>query len=148
MDDKERVQAYISLYKQQMERYTKTQDIEWKGNFGIWTLLAGAIYLAATRPTTISRPLAGSVLIVLTALHCGWLWAVHSSGEIDKGLWVEYRGKALLLLDARSSASSKHKRPFWKELVWLCLEVGVTAVLSLILYAVLFWQASGAKPAA
>jgi hypothetical protein len=95
MEEKEQVQAFISLYKQQMERYGKTQDIEWKGNFGVWALLAGASYLAAKEPVTLSRCTTGVVLLLTVIVHGGWLLNVHSSERFDKRLWVEYRRRAL-----------------------------------------------------
>lgn len=33
MDNKDKVDAYINLYKQQMDRYNKAQDIEWSELF-------------------------------------------------------------------------------------------------------------------
>lgn len=145
MDDKDRVEAYINLYKQQMERYKNTQNIEWKGNFGVWALLAGAIYLASGKEgATVPLSVAAPVLLLVIAIHLGWLISVHSSEEEDKKLWVQYRGKALRLLQhgggTQADGADWVKRPWYKELIWLVLEVGMTASLSVTLFAILYWR--------
>jgi hypothetical protein len=83
MEEKDKVEAYISLYKQQMERYGKTQDIEWKGNFGVWALLAGASFLAAKEPVTLSHCTTGLVLWLTVVVHGIWLHNIHSSERFD-----------------------------------------------------------------
>lgn len=50
MDDEQRLNACLTLYKQQMEHYHKTQDVEWKGTFGAWTF--GVAMLCATLQPT------------------------------------------------------------------------------------------------
>jgi hypothetical protein len=141
MEEKEQVQAYISLYKQQMERYGRTQDIEWKGNFGVWALLAGASYLAAKETVTLSRLTTGTVLLLTVIVHFGWLLNIHNSERFDKRLWVEYRRWALDII--RPGHGEEPFRHSWlKEFVWILLEVGMTTILSLVLFALLFWRAN------
>jgi hypothetical protein len=144
MDDKDKVQAYISLYMQQMERYNKTQDIEWKANFGIWTLLAGSIYLAAKERVIVSPCLTAIVLAVLVSVHFGWLLAIHSSEAFDKKLWVKYRNDALLLVHSGAKLVPD-VRPWYREPLWVLLEVGMTAVLSLVLFSIMFWRLTAPK---
>jgi len=44
--DKERLETCVELYKQQMDHYHHTQEVEWKGTFGAWSM--GAAAVAAT----------------------------------------------------------------------------------------------------
>lgn len=140
MEDKERVEAYISLYKQQMDRFSKTQDIEWKGNFGIWALLAGAIYLAAKEPINIPLSVAGIVLIVLVLVHLGWLSAVHYSERCDKRFWVEYRRRTLDIIQP-NHGEPPFKYSWIREAFWILLEAGMTLILGGLLFAILIWRA-------
>lgn len=140
MNDKERAEIYLSLYRQQMERYCKTQDVEWKANFGVWTLLAGAIYLAAKDTVAISGCLTAVILIGLVSVHCAWLLAMHRSENFDKRLWVQYRGKALRLADPDHHGSDDFRRDWWAEVIWLLLEVGMTIMLSVVLFSMLLWR--------
>jgi hypothetical protein len=41
-----KLETCVTLYKQQMEHYHKTQDVEWKGTFGAWTIVAVAVATA------------------------------------------------------------------------------------------------------
>jgi hypothetical protein len=141
MDDKDQVDAYINRYKQQMDRYSRTQEIEWKGNFGVWALLAGAVYFAGTN-RSIAIPLCfiGPMLLVLTLVHMGWLLNIHSSERFDKKLWAEYRLRASQIIQPNAPDEGTFKHSWIKEAVWILLEVGVTTLLSLALLALLFWR--------
>jgi hypothetical protein len=97
MDEEKRAELFVDLYKQQMEHYRHTQTVEWKGNFGIWTLLAGAIYLAKNNSFCIPASFALAPLAA-PALHCLWLVMVLQSEQFDKHLWVRYRKEALEIL--------------------------------------------------
>jgi hypothetical protein len=145
MSDKEKVEAYISLYKQQMDRFGKTQDVEWKGNFGVWALLAGAIYLASGKEgASVPLSVAAPILLLVIVIHLGWLKSVHRSEEVDKRLWVQYRGKAIRLLQpvvTPDDGADWIERPWYREVFWLLLEVGMTAILSAALFAILYWRA-------
>jgi hypothetical protein len=148
--DEKRVEAFLSLYKQQMEHFHQTQGIEWKGNFGIWTLLAGAVYFAGQRSIGIPHLFAVIALTLLILIHGCWLFKVHSSETEDKKFWARYRGEALQLIRGNQSLKEdeeekKTKRSYSTEFIWLFLEVGVTILLCALLYATLFAasQASG-----
>jgi hypothetical protein len=141
MNDKERAEIYVSLYKHQLDHYERTRDVEWKANFGIWTLLAGAIYLAAKETVTISRPLTAVGLTGVIVVHFFWLLAVQRSESSEVRLYSEYRHKALLLVDPEDRRPSDLRRyPWYKTLVWLVLEVGMTTILSVGLFSMLFWR--------
>ena len=104
MSQNDRVEAYIELYRQQMDHYHKTQQVEWKGNFGVWTLLAAAIYLASEKPIAANHCIVAAIIVpfivvvVAVSVH-GWcLYKIHCSEECDKKYWARYRREARLLL--------------------------------------------------
>jgi hypothetical protein len=138
MNDSERVQALLDLYKQQMGQFQHTQDIEWKANFGIWTLLAVSIYVATTKSVRIHRGcLAFVALLIVVVVHTVWLLFVHSSELADKQLWSRYRLEALAIV---RNAHTEHKheglfcRSVMREFSWLSVEMMITTLLCLFLY--------------
>ena len=145
MDSKDQLAAYLKLYERQMAHYEATQGVEWKGSFGVWTLLAAAVYLAsqnltAENPVIIDRGLA-MVFLLPVAIHGSWLLRMHWSGEFDKKLWSRYRRAAReILLAANQANAAAQVLPsdeeeyrglgFWRRAWWLALQVGVTAGLA------------------
>jgi hypothetical protein len=123
-----------------MERFRQTQAVEWKCNFGVWTLLAGAIYFVAQHPINIRSCIALVILSVFVILHGCWLYKIHQSEQFDKVLWVRYRKEALRLLHGDSGVyedETKSKRSFRDEATWLLMEVGITLLLCALLLSVL-----------
>lgn len=141
LEPKDRVAAYISLYKQQMERAAKTQDIEWKGNFGVWALLAGAIYFAAREHVVALSCRKTEVMLALVIIvHTLWLLRIHGSFAFDKKLWDGYRTKTLEIIEPGATQGKPYKRSWFAESVWILLEVGMTTILSLVLLVILFFR--------
>ena len=136
MEDEKRVQQFLTLYKQQMQRCRDTQGVEWKANFGVWTLLAGAIYFAAQHSIHVTHFAAGSMCIGTFVIHAWWLVKIHYSEEADKELWVRYRREALSLLLGGQTHRLRHEnyspRTWWKETQWLIVETWPTPVLAAI----------------
>jgi hypothetical protein len=138
--------AYISLYKQQMDRFNNTQDVEWKANFGIWALLAGAIYFAAQKSVTVPKGWVVLVLCCAVVVHYVWLRLIHDSQQLDKDLFSLYRRRAAQILECEKEQEDLLSRSKWyrkpwvrvRELVWTCLEVGMTGLLCLLLFVMLF----------
>jgi hypothetical protein len=145
MGEKDKVDAYINLYKQQMDRFGQTRDIEWKGNFGIWGLLAGAIYLAAKEHVRIALWVAICILAALWLVHLMWLLAVHASEHDDKERWNRYRSKALDIMWP-GHGEGPYKINKWGEIRWLLLEAGITAILSCVLVMLLQMQDIACPP--
>jgi hypothetical protein len=137
-DNAQRIKSFLDLYQQQMERFHQTQEVEWKANFGVWSLLAGAIYLARDRPLNLSTCLAWLIFSV-PAIHAWWLSKVHRSLEADKELWCRYRGEALSSLRGNAvllpHEEYKPKSTIEKT-IWIALPVSMTLLLAL-LFAVL-----------
>ena len=131
MDEEKRAQLFVDLYKQQMEHYHHTQTIEWKANFGVWTLLAGAIYLAKERFVSIPPCYALIILGIAPAIHGFWLYKVLASEQTDKKFWVRYRQEALLLLRSTPVLPDEQQweRGIGTTILWLVVEVGVTFLL-------------------
>src|SRR5580658_6410202 len=121
MNEEKRAQLLVDLYKQQMEHYQHTQTVEWKGNFGIWTLLAGAIYLAKEKPTSIEPLYSWVVLVTAPILHFLWLFMVLRSEQFDKRLWVQYRKEAVELLRGRPALPEEtaSERGKLRTCIWL-----------------------------
>jgi hypothetical protein len=131
-DDK-KLEACLTLYKQQMEHYHKTQDIEWKGTFGAWTLV-GAAVAATFQPTWhVPSGVWGFPILVVPLLHCVWLLTIHNSEEEDKVFWTKYRNEACALAGLQKEPDYP-KRTWWNELTWLVTEAGIT-----LGFAGLFW---------
>jgi hypothetical protein len=129
------ISVYLELYKQQMERFHQTQEIEWKANIALWTLLAGAIYLAKDHNLGVPKCFVYFAATGIVLLHCCWLVKVQSSEHIDKVLWMRYRSDALALLRP-GKCPRKHETEAddrgWTPL-WLLLEVGMTTILAALL---------------
>lgn len=133
MEEEKRAELFVDLYKQQMERFHQTQEIEWKANIALWTLLAGAIYLARDHCLGIPRCVAYIAAFVIVLLHGCWLGKVHSSEHIDKILSTRYRSDALLLL---RGSLLKHEGETGERIfapLWLALEIGMTLILAAFL---------------
>jgi hypothetical protein len=128
------VQAYLELYKQQMERFHQTQEVEWKANISLWTLLAGAIYLAKDHCLGIPRCIAYFAVFLIVVLHGCWLRKVHSSEQTDKIFWTRYRMEALMLLRGKNVHKDEEEvgQRKW-AFAWLSLELGMTLILSTFL---------------
>lgn len=78
LEGKDKLDAYLKLYERQMAHYENTQNVEWRGSFGIWTLLAAAVYwasqnLTAARPVVIDSWLVLALFLVPVTLHGSWL---------------------------------------------------------------------------
>jgi len=124
MDEAKRVEALLALYKQQMEHFRHSQQIEWKANFGVWTLLAGAIYVVPKDAIHIPHCLAAIALFLVAFIHAAWLLKLHESEMCDKELWIRYRNEVLPLIRGNDTIH-KHEKPWERSLgqqmTWLSL---------------------------
>lgn len=133
---KERVDAYLSLYQQQMARHDKLQQVEWKGTFGAWTLMAAAAYFVLQHELHIGWW--ATTGLVIAGIHSLWLLGIHRSEEFDKALWTRYRAEVLRLLEGHAAPETvpeeRHYAPWSRARVfsWLALESGVTWCLALV----------------
>lgn len=138
LDDKKKLDAYLDLYKAQMEHFRNTEQIEWRVTFAAWTLLVALIYAAAAKG--IRLPGMAWIVFVVPLFHICWLYLIQGSEDVDKSLWVSYRRKALDLLGHSTSSGhldSWRRRPLWKHSIWILVEAGVTLVLALVAWTVL-----------
>lgn len=137
-DAARRVELLLELYKQQMEHYHKTLEVEWKCNFGVWTLLAGAIYIVTKEHVSIPRSCAVSlVLVAATCVHGLWLGKIHHSEVADKKYWTRYRAEALQIIRGANTLEMDEKpwdRTTWQRMTWLTLEVMVTFLLCVFFF--------------
>lgn len=142
----DRVNALLDLYREQMEHFRHTEQIEWKGNFGVWTLLAGAIYLSAKESIRIDLRWPLPLLGIAWLSHAFWLYKIHRSEVFDKELWTRYRAEALRLIRNTPVHPDEQpwKRRWWEELMWLVSEIVLTFLLCafLLYFLTLHRQAS------
>ena len=141
--DKDKLDGNLRLYERQMTHYEKTQDVEWKGSFGIWTLLAAGIAWALKDRFAIPADAWRFALIGVVSVHTLWLLLVHQSEEADKKLWSRYRDSADAMLG--HAVSTKRSgwcqrlglRIYWlgRRLLWLAVEAGITAGLAVLLWS-------------
>jgi hypothetical protein len=135
MDDNKCAELFVDLYKQQMERFRQTQEIEWKANIALWTLLAGAVYLTKDHYLGIPSCAAYLAAFVIVVFHGLWLGKVHSSEHIDKRLWMRYRSDAIALLrpdkPLRKYETEAEDREWAPS--WLLLEIGMTTIIAAFL---------------
>lgn len=136
-EDEKTAKTFISLYKQQMERFHQTQEIEWKVNIAFWTLLAAGTYLARGKGLAICPCAAWVLVFVVVTLHLWWLLMIHKSEQTDKKFWVRYRAEALAIIRGKpvhDDEKEEHSnRSGFDELLWLVPEVGMTALLVSVL---------------
>jgi hypothetical protein len=130
---KEVADGYLRLYERQMSHFEKTQEVEWKGNFGVWTLLAAAIAWASQRPEE-TWPVVPTlvVLVLVVAGHALWLYLIHGSEQRDKAFWCKYRDAAERLL-GRTIPEPPKPRTRWRALRWFASEWFVTLALAVVL---------------
>ena len=140
-----KAEAYLRLYERQMTHFEKSQELEWKIGFGIWTLLAAASFWAvqnrsATKPIVLDHWLL-LLVFALAPIHAFWLWRVYESKAFDKKLWTRYRFEARSLLLAPASVPKdewESERDLRSAVVWLVLEAGITIVLAIVLVRILW----------
>jgi hypothetical protein len=136
--DETPVKALLDLCKLEIEHEEHMQQIEWKCNFGIWTLLAGAIYIVTKEPVQMSRSWTGACLSVLTILHVCWLYGVRRSEEFDKESWTDHRSRVLRLIGA--AETEKDSRGWTRSLLHRVLWLSVEGMMTFLLCAFLFFS--------
>jgi hypothetical protein len=133
-----KLEAYLTLYKAQMEHFRHTSQIEWRVTFAAWTLLVVLTYAAADKG--IRLPGFAWIVFVVPVLHIVWLYLIQASGDVDKSLWVSYRRKALDLVGyppASQTVDFWTRRSIWRHSIWILLEFGVTLLLATVAWSVL-----------
>jgi hypothetical protein len=136
--------AYLRMYDRQMSHYERTQGVEWKGNFGVWALLAGGIALAVRAHTGGCGLHLGLMALLLVGLvvlaHGLWLCLIHESERADKQLWCDYRRRVVALLTGAGGHESELAPPSepkrtWRA-AWFLSEVIVTLALGVALWLI------------
>lgn len=120
------LETCIVFYKQQMEHYHKTQEVEWKGTFGAWALAASAVALTFRNGFTFHPGCWVGLVLFVPACHAAWLWLIHASEEKDKKLWGYYRNEASKLVNLEEKYKNYNGRPVASELLWVAIEAGPT----------------------
>jgi hypothetical protein len=140
LSDKDKVDAYLTLYARQMDHFEKTQSIEWQVTIGVWTLIAAAIAWAHSLTNAElgsgTHAVLRIVLLVIPLFHLVWLILLRGSKSFDKRLWTRYRAAARALLLAPDTVPTDETRSeprIWVTVTWLVLEFSVTLMLVFIL---------------
>lgn len=128
-EQKARLDTCVEFYKQQMEHYHKTQEVEWKGTFGAWALAASAVALTFQEGVSFRSGWWLLLAVLVPACHITWLRLVHASQEEDKKLWTYYRNEASVLVELHEKYKDYAGRHGWREFFWIATEAGPTLAL-------------------
>ena len=137
-DKATQLETCLTFYKQQMEHNHQTQQVEWKGTFGAWALLAAALGLSFQSQSSFRfnswvASITTFFVFMLVAVHARWLWKIHLSEEIDKELWAEYRRMAHVFAELPTPLHNYKARTMRDKIEWISLEAGITFILALVL---------------
>jgi hypothetical protein len=137
MEDAQRVTGLLELARQQMQRYHELEELEWKINFSVWTLLGGVAYLWVVNvklplpAVLMSKPGAYLLLpIPAMAIHGLALSMLHQQQAERARARDDYRRLAGEILGAPvpdKAKPSKHYR--WRYFRWLGWDLIVTFVI-------------------
>ena len=130
LDNKTKIDACLAIYKQQMEHYHSTQQVEWRVTIGTWALGAGAVALTFQQNVQLRPGYWLGLILLLPLAHMGWLLLIHASEEQDKMLWVQYRNEAARLIHVDYKAYTG--RSILSQVGWLAAEAGPTLALATI----------------
>jgi len=134
----EKLDAYLSLYRGQMEHFCRRVRNEWRITFTAWALLVALIYGAVEEGFRF--PGLAFLVFLLPIVQVAWLYFIHGSEGIDKSQWVSHRREALRLLGRPGELEDVDtwlKRSEWKTLVWFMLESGMTVFLAVVAWSTL-----------
>jgi len=140
MTDKEKAYCFIELYKEQMNHFKQTRDIEFKVNIAFWTLivLAGYFLNLIISSRSYSNFNCFYIIIALLFLACHlflWLLPISRSEKIDLHYIKEYRDKI-------EDLAGEKPTPYYGEtkdgqerriMSWMICEATITCLLLIVL---------------
>ena len=137
------VDNYLELYKTQLSRFSQTQNIQWRVNYGLWSLIVvgGAFLVRQNHEFDII--LACFIAFFIFLLHLVWSYRVQDSLNIDKKLFVAYRIKVEESMndDTSSKILNAHKAERNEFLlgttIWIIVQVSFTFILMLSIIVIL-----------
>lgn len=135
MDDHEKVQSFLELYKVQWGRYDKRRDFEWKVTLGLWTGIAAATGFLAGKVQMTELHLViviyGLIWVVYTFVWTAYGWRKN---EEDKEYALGYLRKAELLLGHIKEDRNFREPGYWDFLSnWSRLSQVLTSAFLVIL---------------
>lgn len=108
MNDQEKIQSYIELYKIQLERYDKRRNFEWKVTMGLWTsivvltgFLAGKVHLSWTA--------LGGYIFILIIFSTLWTCGGWLANAKDRNHALVYLNRIEMLLGYTSEEKNYEK---------------------------------------
>jgi len=138
MNETEKSQAYVELFKAHLDKFNKTRDIQWKLNIALWTLIgaAGGFLYEKYTPSLLE----GIVILIVFSVGHFFFWAqpIQTSLEQDKQLFSKYRNELEKMAGEKDPtpvayASSKFKWPL------------ITSALTILLFSLVLWILHSAK---
>ncbi len=137
MDDEKRITGLLEMASQRMKRFRELEEIEWKLNFSIWTLLGGLAFLWVTGHMTMPAWLKSPCAFLLAPIpallpHGVALFMLHRQEQTEAKFRNHYRDQAEELL---SKVIPKVKFQYvgglrYRDWIWMGWELFVTFTLS------------------
>jgi hypothetical protein len=112
VNDYEKTQAFLELYKLQWDRYDKRRDFEWKVTLGLWTGIAVITGFLAGKVQVTVLHLVIYIAIWVVYTFC-WSAGSWQKNEEDKEYALVYLRKAEQLLNHIKDERTFSKPNYW-----------------------------------
>jgi hypothetical protein len=89
MDDENKVQAYLELYKAQMEHFNNTRDFEWRINLALWSAILVITGFLVGKVTIDSSSL--WIFAAIFLWHFIWMIQIQKTEDTDEHVMRAYR---------------------------------------------------------
>ncbi len=131
----------IDMYKVQHERFHKTQDLQWKFNISLWTLMTAAIYFFNEYYKSNDKiaPSGTWILVIVFFLtHTFFALIVQNSLAVTKAVWIKIlddlnpsnNNDISIDIDTVTTENRYDKKKFWKEnWKWILFQMLITIIL-------------------
>ena len=137
MTDKEKVDCFIELHKEQLGKFKQTRDIEMKINITLWTLIVlGSYYINKEIPTTTPQERCSFLIwyiiiaLVIAITHLVfWMRPIKKSEDTDDYYINKYRSEVEKLTGISIDKYPKYNKASQN---WVFFEVGITLLLLIL----------------
>lgn len=137
MEDKDRAQVLVELYKVQMSRFQSTQKTQWTLNTLLWAALVGSTTISFSSEVEDAIDSQIEYVYICFAIYCTCIILIQFSLNHDKKLISKYRRQ----IEAHAEVQSfQSKRDFnWiKSWLWIIIQCLLTfSVLQIIIKYIL-----------
>lgn len=127
MNENNKTNIYLKLFKVHVDKYNKTREIQWKVNFYFWAAVGAATSLLYGKfwPTNTQF----FILSVVPSVMFYYLWILPISKSIntDREIYSKYRCRIESLIDEKEKCKThKTSSKFDK---WACIKLLITVFL-------------------